>query len=111
MQTVFRYAHVDHSESLEEHAVTKLASVAHLIPAYEKDGEARAEVEFERTTEHHKSGDVFHVRIKLHLPTTMIEADAVGADLYMVVDQARDTLHGNVQRFKDQDVARRHAED
>jgi ribosomal subunit interface protein len=111
MQMTFRYTHIDHSPALEEHATAKLASVAHLIPAYEKDGEARAEVEFERTTEHHKSGDVFHVKVRLHLPVTTIEADAVGDDIYGAVDRVRDTLHGNVQRFKEQDVARRHAEE
>jgi ribosomal subunit interface protein len=111
MQTTFRYTHIDHSDALEEHATSKLASVAHLIPAYERDGEARAEVEFERTTEHHKSGDIFKVRVRLHLPVATLEADAVGDDIYARVDWARDTLHGNVQRFKEQDVARRHAEE
>ena len=110
MQTAFRYDHVDHSPALEEHAVAKLDSVAHLITAYEKDGEARAEIDFARTTEHHRSGDVFRVRVILHVNGNVIEADANGEDLYRLVDEVRDTLHGNVQRFKEHDVARRHGE-
>jgi len=110
MQITFRYSHIDQSDALEKHVASKLESVANLIPSYEKQAEARAEVDLERTTEHHRNGDVLKARIILHLDGNLIEADAFGDDIYAVVDAARDTLHGNVQRFKEQDVARRHGE-
>ena len=108
MQITFRYVHLDHTPALEEHAARKLASVQHLIEAYEANGEARAEVELERTTEHHRSGEVFKARVRLILPEETVEAEARGDDIYGVVDRVRDTLHGAVQRFKEHDVARRH---
>jgi ribosomal subunit interface protein len=104
MKATFRYVHLDHSPSLEEHAEKKLESIEHLVAGYEG---VRAEVEMERTTEHHKSGDVYKVRMRLFLPGHVLDADESGNDLYAVVDKVRDTLHGAVQRFKEHDVARR----
>ncbi len=106
MKATFRYVHLDRSQALEDHAEKKLESVAHLIAGYP---DARAEVELERTTEHHKSGDVYKVRMHVVVPGHIIDADATGSDIYKVVDEARDTLHGAVQRFKEHDIARKHA--
>ena len=97
---------MDHSPALEEVVSRKLESIDHLVAGYD---DVRAEVDLERTTEHHKGGEVFRIHIRVMLPGHVIDADAKGDDIYALADEARDTLHGAVQRFKDQDVARRHA--
>lgn len=109
MQIIFRYERLDHSPALEERVTAKMESVAHVLAAYDKEDALLCSVEFERATAHHH-GDVFTVRVHLSVGGHMITADATGDDVYKLVEQVRDTLHGAVQRFKEQDVARRHAE-
>lgn len=101
MHITFRYLRLDHSPALEEKAEKKLASVGHLVAGYD---DPRVVVEFEKTTEHHKGGDIYHVRMQLFLNGKEINADAVGDDIYTLVDKVRDTLHGAVQRYKEKEV-------
>lgn len=109
MKTTYRYLHLDHSPALEELAEKKMESIAHILAAYDQDGEILCDVDFERATAHHH-GDVYTVRVVLVVKGQKITADATGNDIYKLVDQVRDILHGAVQRFKEHDVARRHAE-
>lgn len=106
MQITFRYDHLDQTPALEAHVIKKMMSIEHLVAGYP---DARADVAFERTTGHHRSGDVFKVQIHLVIAGHTFDVDAQGDDVYAVVDEVRDTLHGTVQRFKEQDVAKRHA--
>lgn len=109
MQIIFRYEHLDHSPALEERVTEKMASIAHVLAAYDQDDAILCSVEFERATGHHH-GDVYTLRINLSIGGQKIVADATGDDVYRLVEEVRDTLHGAVQRFKEQAVARRHAE-
>lgn len=109
MKTTFRYEQLDHSPALEERVMGKMASIAHILEAYDKDDGVTCSVDFERATGHHR-GDVYTLRLTVGVNGQIIHADGTGDDLYALVDRVRDTLHGAVQRFKEQDVARRHAE-
>lgn len=109
MKTTFHYDQVDHSSALEDQVLGKMDSVAHILAAYDADDAVPCSVFIERATGHHR-GDVFTIRITVDVQGHTMTAHATGDDLYKLVDEVRDTLHGAVQRFKEQDVARRHAE-
>jgi ribosome-associated translation inhibitor RaiA len=109
MQIIYRYEQLDKSPALETLAEGKMASIATILAGYDKEDAILCSVEFERATGHHH-GDVYTVRVNLSVEGNTITADATGNDIYRLVDEVRDTLHGAVQRFKEQDVARRHGQ-
>ena len=110
MKTTFRYEHLDHSPALEERFIERIGSVAHILEAYDQDDAVSCTVDFEKSTSHHNHGDVHSVRVTIDVNGHGITAHATGDDLYALVDEVKGTLHNAVQRFKEQDVARRHAE-
>ncbi len=109
MKTSIHYENVDRSPALEDLIQGKMASVATILAAYDADDAVACNVTVERATGHHH-GDVYAVRATVEVNGTVLTAHATGDDPYKLADEVRDTLHGAVQRFKEQDVARRHAE-
>jgi len=57
-----------------------------------EDTSVRADIELEKTTGHHKSGDVFRAEINLHLAGDNLRAEYTGEDLYAAIDGAKDAM-------------------
>ncbi len=56
------------------------------------DTSAKAEVEVGRTTEHHRSGDIFRAEINFHSRLGDFRAEAERQDLYSAIIAAKDEL-------------------
>lgn len=110
MKTTFHYEHLDQSDALEQRFLERMGSVQHVLEGYDRDDAVACSVDFEKSNGHHAHGDVHSIRVTVDVNGHGITAHATGDDLYALVDEVRDTLHGAVLRFKEQDVARRHAQ-
>ncbi|HYF10531.1 MAG TPA: ribosome-associated translation inhibitor RaiA [Candidatus Paceibacterota bacterium] len=73
---------------LDDYIRKRAQSLEKLIP--KEDTSADLYVEVARTTEHHKSGDVFRAEFNLHIAGKNIFTTFEGADIYAAIDLAKD---------------------
>ena len=61
----------------------------------------QAFVEVEKTTRHHKSGDIFRCEVMIKLPGKTLRAESNDTDLYAAIDAVRDALERQVIQYKE----------
>jgi putative sigma-54 modulation protein len=59
-----------------------------------------AYVEIEKTTEHHRKGDVFRAEINLVLPGKLLRCEAKREDIYLAINEAKDKLQRKLKQYK-----------
>ena len=98
INTQIKTINMDLTDSLREY-VEKRVSV------FEKfsKGESSAYVEVGKTTNHHKSGDVYKAEINLTLDGKVYRSKIETTDLYAAIDEAKDDLFVSVTSQKDRD--------
>jgi ribosomal subunit interface protein len=57
-------------------------------------------VEVGKTTEHHKTGDLFRAEITLHIGGKVFRATSEKGDLYSAIDEAGDEITQELKAFK-----------
>jgi len=77
----------------------KLTALGRLVRA--QDESAHAEVEIEKTTAHHRSGDVFRAEINLHIAGKRFRAEVTTNDLYAAIDAMKDEIERALESHKD----------
>jgi putative sigma-54 modulation protein len=87
---------IENTPSLEEYTHKRLNTLEKRLT-----GDARAYVELERTTNHHKQGDVFRAEIKLDTNGQQFFASVEQEDLYAAIDEAKDMLLRELTTTKD----------
>lgn len=88
MNIKIRAVNFEITDAIDEYVTKKISSLEKFLDATK---EILAEVEIGRTTNHHKSGDVYRAEVNIMVPGgKQIYAVAEEADLYMAVDIVRD---------------------
>jgi len=64
------------------------------------DESAVANVDIGRTTEHHKSGDVYKTEVNIHIAGKDFRMEYVEEDLYASIDGAKDALSRDLSAYK-----------
>ncbi len=76
--------------AIEEYVMKKISSLERFLNT---SGEILCEVELGKTTEHHKSGDIFKAEVNIVCPgNVQFYAVAEEADLYTAIDIVRDEV-------------------
>lgn len=95
------------SSAVEEYAAKKISFLEKLLAHYAKEtNEALFEVEVEKTTEHHRAGDVYRAEINFSAGGVRLRAVAVKDDLYAALDEAKDEMQRELRRYKERELAR-----
>ena len=90
MQIKIRCINFDLSEAIEEYVTKKISSLEKFLEV--KDA-TLCEVEIGKTTNHHKSGDIFKAEVNLVQPAhKQVYAVAEEEDLYAAIDIVRDEV-------------------
>ncbi len=85
---------------LAEYIEDRLMSLAKFVKHFDETGEAEIWLEISRTTHHHKKGDVFMAAADLRLPNKILRAEALAEDIRTAIDEVRDTLHLEIEKYK-----------
>ena len=92
---------LDLTPPLRVYIEEKLAPLAKFIKKFDETGEAELWLELSRTTRHHgKGGEVFLAAADLRLPKKILRAEEYADDIRKAIDQARDTLHMEIEKYK-----------
>ena len=91
--------------SFEEYVENKLSPLAKFVKRFDEADEAEVSVEISKTSKRHRNGEVFKVVANLALPHKVLRAEEYGDDIRTVIDQARNVLRGEIDKYKTQFVA------
>ena len=87
------------SETIDDYIRKRLLSIEKLIDA--SDTSARADIEVELTTRHHKSGSIFRAEMNLHIAGHDFRAEATAEKLFDAVDEVKTEMVKELRRHKD----------
>jgi len=90
--------HFDLTSSITDYISKKLSSLDRTISSEEST--AMIDVEIGKTTNRHKSGDIFKAEINCYIEGTMLRAVSVKDDLYAAIDEAKDKLSEEISKYK-----------
>lgn len=92
---------LDVTVPLETYIEEKLMPLAKFVEPYERGGEIELRLEVSRTSAHHRKGDeVFMACIDLPLPGKILRSEASASDIRKAIDEARNILHMEIQKYK-----------
>jgi len=71
----------------------------------EKFGDAvSADVELEKTTQHHHKGPFFRAEINVTIPGKLVRAEATDEDLYIAIDRMEENISRELRKEKEKFV-------
>ncbi len=85
--------------AVKDYIEKRLASIEKYVK--NENGEAVAEVEVGKMTEHHKKGEWFKAEVNLRANGELIRAVSNESDLYAAIDDAKDQLERQLTGTKD----------
>jgi len=95
---------IELTPAIKDHVFKKVGDLEKLLSAIEgQEGETFVNFEVGKSTNHHKSGDVFHSDCLIKANGEEFYASADGEDLYQVIDQVKDSLFVRIESMKDKE--------
>ncbi len=102
MKYTIKATDIELSADLRAYVDKKLASLDKFVKRY---GEAvEAHVEVARASRHHKTGSVFRVDMRVHVPNAEFYAEADGKTVLEAMDAVKDEIAHELERKKEKDV-------
>ncbi len=101
MQITIKGTQIDLTPAIVEYIEERIKPLEKYIGRFEEQGESIANVEIARTTLHHRHGEVYTVDVNLYLDGEVIRASRSGEDMRATIDEVKDVLKGEIQKFKD----------
>ncbi len=80
--------------------------LAKFVEPLEKEGEVELRLEISRTTQHHRKGqELFMASADLPLPGKVLHGEAFAPDIRKAIDDVRDILHAEIQKYRTKSAA------
>ena len=89
---------------VEGYIRTKIQMLEKFFKHYAEEGDLLFEVEIGKTTEHHRSGDVFRAEINFTAPGVYFRSESLKDDLYAAIDEAKDELSRELRKSKNKSI-------
>lgn len=97
MQIQIKTTNIELTPAIEEYIHQKIGSLEKFIGA----NYYKIFAEIGKTTQHHKSGDVFRAEINIDLPGKLIRSEAEEWDLRVAIDRVKDQLQQELKKYKE----------
>jgi len=93
---------IELTDSLKDHVLKRVTDLEKLLSSMEKDGgEALVNFEVGKSTNHHKSGDVFYSSCSININGEDFYSSADKEDMFQAVDEVREILFRDINKKKD----------
>ncbi|MCX6764113.1 MAG: ribosome-associated translation inhibitor RaiA [Candidatus Nealsonbacteria bacterium] len=114
MKIIIKTTNIDLTPSLKDYAEKKIGELEKFLQRIGEKGQDfekgkpsyEAWVELERTTHHHHKGKVFRAECQIRLPGRSLRAESIKEDMYLAIDEVKDELQGEIDRYKQKQVSR-----
>ena len=107
MKIIIKSTNLDVTPALREYIEEKVGSVAKFLKRWDEGDVLELRVEVARSTKHHHKGDVFYAEATLGLPHAVLRAEHEGSDIRASIDIVKDTLHREVEKYKEKQTENR----
>lgn len=88
--------------AISEYITKRISSIEKF---FESDTSAQCDIELARTTNHHKSGDIFRAEIHIIAKDKNIYASSEKEDLYIAIDSVKDEIMREVTSLKEKRIS------
>ena len=95
---------IELTDVLTDYVNKKVAHLEKFIDARNPD--TVCHVELAKTTEHHKSGDIYRAEIRCALKGTDVYVSSERADLHSAIDAVKDEAYNKLSSMKDKAITR-----
>lgn len=93
---------IELSEDIKNYVSKRVTNLEKLLTRIEgSGGKVMANFEVSKSTNHHKSGDVFHADCLIKIDGKEFHSSAEKEDLYSAVDDVKDSLYSEINKNKD----------
>jgi ribosomal subunit interface protein len=90
MRYSLKATQIQHTPAIDEYVAKKLTELERVLDP--DDTSVHAEIEVGKSTQHHKSGEVFFAEINLHAMKHSWRASEEAEDLYAALDAMKDAI-------------------
>lgn len=104
MKLTYKFTHLSSTLALQEYAENKLSALEKYLP---KSSAVSARVEFEKTTAHHKKGDIYRCEVNVRINGEVVRAEETAQDVRGAVDMVSKTLQKIFRQSKEKTIADR----
>jgi len=92
---------IELTPAIKDYVIKKVTNLEKLLSKMEKDGgEAIVHFEVGKSTNHHKSGSVFHSDCLVRINGREFYYSADGEDLYQIIDEVKESLFNEIDKNK-----------
>lgn len=106
MKTQIKASNVELTEALKDYIQKKMDH----LDRFANHKNATAYVEIEKTTNHHKKGEVFRAEVNVELGGDVVRVEKTTPDLYKSIDKIKDEMEVQLANKKDKAVSLRRRE-
>ncbi|MBI5147554.1 MAG: ribosome-associated translation inhibitor RaiA [Parcubacteria group bacterium] len=100
MKISIKGTNLDLTPAISEFIELKIGSLSRFIGAFDEKGVVEVKVEIQRTTKHHRRGDVFRAEANLRLPKKILRAEHSDADIRTAIDFVKNKLKLEIEKYK-----------
>lgn len=102
MQINLQGKNIELTEAIKEYVLKRVTNLEKLLSRIEgRQGKVMVNFEVSRSTNHHKSGEVFHADCLIKIDGKEFYSSADKEDLYQAVDAIKDSLYNEINKNKD----------
>ena len=98
MRTNIKATNFELNDSIRDYLDKRLSALNKFID--DVDDSAMCYVEVGKTTEHHRSGDIFRAEINLHIGGSVYRGEHECTDLYSAIDKVKDEVVIELKKSK-----------
>lgn len=96
MNIIIKGSHIEITEAIEVYTTKKLKTLEKFL-----DENSKVQADLGKTTNHHKSGDIFKAELNVHSNGIYSRVVAEDQDLYAAIDRAQDDMFDILSSKKD----------
>jgi putative sigma-54 modulation protein len=102
MQINLQGKNIELTEAIKDYVLKRVTNLEKLLSRIkEGGGKVIANFEVSKSTNHHKSGEVFHADCLIKIDGKEFYSSADKEDLYQAIDAIKDTLYYEINKNKD----------
>ncbi len=90
------------TDAIKDYVLKRVTNLEKLLSSIEeKGGEVLVNFEVGKSTNHHKSGDVFHADCLININGEKFYSSSDQEDIYPAIDEIKETLFNEIRKNKD----------
>ena len=102
MQINLQGKNLELTEAIKDYVLKRVTNLEKLLSNIEANkGEAMVKFEVRKTTNHHKTGEIFHADCTINIAGNKFYGSSDHEDLYSAIDDVKEKLFNDIQKNKD----------